>query len=103
MTEISSNEGIVLGQKYAYATAALMAGIAGYIQLLGIERALLAIIFACLALRSNPAPRLEDEDRRLWAKVGLALGVVMLVLVPTIVIVKFDALREVITALQKLQ
>ena len=36
------NEGMVLGQKYAYATAALMVGIAGYIQLLGIERALLA-------------------------------------------------------------
>jgi ABC-type transport system involved in cytochrome c biogenesis permease subunit len=101
MREISSNEGIVLGQKYAYATAALMVGIAGYIQLLGIERAILAIIFAYLALRSSPAPRLED--RRLWAKVGLALGVIMLVLVPTIVIVKFDALREVITGLQKLQ
>jgi ABC-type transport system involved in cytochrome c biogenesis permease subunit len=101
MREISSHEGIVLGQKYAYATAALMVGIASYVQLLGIERALLAIVFAGLALRPNPAPRLED--RRLWAQVGLALGVVMLVVVPTIVIVKFDALRELITALQKLQ
>lgn len=101
MTEISAHEGIVLGQKYAYATAALMVGIASYIQLLGIERAILAIIFACLALRPSPAPRLAD--RRLWAQAGLALGVVMLVLVPTVVIVKFDALRELITALEKLQ
>ena len=101
MREVSSNEGIVLGQKYAYATAALMVGIAGYIQLLGVERAILAILFACLALRPNPAPRLEN--RRIWAQVGLALGVVMLVLVPTIVIVKFDALQELITALEQLQ
>ena len=101
MREISSNEGVVLGQKYAYATAALMVGIAGYIQFLGIERAILAILFAYLALRPSPVPRLEN--RRLWAQVGLALGLIMLVIVPTIVLIKFDALRELITALEKLQ
>ena len=49
----------------------------------------------------TPVPRLEN--RRLWAQVGLALGLIMLVIVPTIVLIKFDALRELITALQKLQ
>jgi len=101
MNEITSKDSFVLGQKYAYATASLLVGVAAYIQLLGIERAILAILFACLALRSAPAPRLEV--RRLWAQAGRALGLVMLIVVPVLVIVKFDALRELIAALEKLQ
>ena len=101
MNDNTLNQGVVLGQKYAYATAALLVGIASYIQLLGIERALLAIIFACLALRKTPEPSLDN--RRLWAKVGLALGVVMLIIVPTVVIFKFEALKELIIALENLQ
>ena len=101
MNDNNLNQGVVLGQKYAYATAALLVGIASYIQLLGIERALLAIVFAWLALRKTPEPSLDN--RRLWAKVGLALGVVMLITVPAIVIFKFDALRELIIALENLQ
>ena len=101
MNDKNLNQGVVLGQKYAYATASLLVGIASYIQLLGIERALLAIIFAWLALRKTPEPSLDN--RRLWAKVGLALGVVMLIIVPTIVIFKFDALRELIVAFENLQ
>jgi hypothetical protein len=101
MNDKNLNQGVVLGQKYAYATASLLVGIASYIQLLGIERALLAIIFAWLALRKTPEPSLDN--RRLWAKVGLALGVVMLIIVPTIVIFKYDALKELIVALENLQ
>jgi len=101
MNDQSLNQGVVLGQKYAYATAALLVGIISYIQLLGIERALLAVIFAWLALRSDPQPRLDN--RRLWAKAGLALGVIMLILVPAILIFKFDAFRELILALENLQ
>ena len=101
MNDNNLNQGVVLGQKYAYATAALLVGIASYIQLLGIERALLAIVFAWLALRKTPEPSLDN--RRLWAKVGLALGVVMLITVPAIVIFKFDALKELIIALENLQ
>lgn len=97
----SSNPDVVLGQKYAYATAALLVGIISYIQLLGIERAVLAIVFAWLALRGEPDPRLDD--RRVWAKVGLVLGLVQLVIVPIIVIWKFEFFRELIAALEKLQ
>jgi hypothetical protein len=99
--EQPSNSGIVLGQKYAYATASLLAGIISCIHLLGIEKAILAIVFAWLALRAEPKPRLED--RRLWAKIGFVLGLVMLVAVPTIVIIKFEAFRALIDALEKLQ
>ena len=97
----SSNPGTVLGQKYAYATAALLLGITAYIQLLGIERAMLAIVFAWLALRTDPEPRLDV--RRRWAKVGLVLGLIQLVVVPAIVILNFEALRELIAAFEELQ
>lgn len=101
MSDESSNSGIVVGQKYAYATAALLVGISSYIQLLGVERAVLAIIFAWLALRTEPEPRLEN--RRVWAKVGLLLGLIMLVTVPVILIAKFEFFRELIAAMEKLQ
>ena len=93
--------GVVLGQKYAYATASLLVGIASFLNLLGLERAILAIVFAWLALKSRPGPRLHR--RRLWAKVGLVLGVVMLVTVPTMLILFFDRFRALIEALEKLQ
>jgi hypothetical protein len=101
MNDESSNSGVVLGQKYAYATAALLVGISSYIQLLGVERAVLAIIFAWLALRTQPEPRLES--RRVWAKLGLLLGLIMLVTVPVILIAKFEFFRELIAAMEKLQ
>ncbi len=97
----SSNSGTVLGQKYTYATAALLLGITTYIQLLGIERAILAIVFAWLALRTNPEPRLDV--RRRWAKAGLILGLIQLVAVPTIIILKLEFFRELIAILEKLQ
>ena len=99
--EQPSNSATVLGQKYAYATAALLAGIISYIHILGIEKAMLAIVLAWLALRSEPKPRLED--RRLWAKTAIVLGLVQLVLVPTIVIWKFEFFRQLIGLLEKLQ
>jgi len=92
--------GVVLGQKYAYATASLLVGIAAFINLLGLERAILAIVFGWLALKSRPAPRLSG--RRLWAKLGLVLGAVMLVAVPTALILFFDRFRALIEALEKL-
>ena len=96
-----SNSDAVLGQKYAYATAALCLGIISCIHGLGIEKGILAIIFAWLALRSRPQPHLQG--RRLWAKVGLVLGIAQLVIVPAVVILKFDTFREWIAALEQLQ
>jgi hypothetical protein len=97
----SSNPDSVLGQKYAYATAALLAGIIGYVQMLGLEKAILAIIFAALALRSQPKPMLQD--RRLWAKIAIVLGIIYFVLLPTIIIWKFESFKQLIDALEKLQ
>jgi len=96
-----TTQAYILGQKYAYATASLLAGIACFVNLLGIERALLAMAFAWLALKAKPEPLLKD--RRRWGQVGLALGIVMCVLVPTVLILYFDRVRELVTALSRLQ
>ena len=91
----------VLGQKYAFATASLLTGIAGYVHFLGMENAILAMVFAWLALKRDPAPPLRD--RRGWAKAGLTLGAVLFVLLPTVLLLNLDRLRLVIDALRKLQ
>lgn len=100
---VTDSEGktyVVLGQKYAYATVSLVLGIACFVNLAGLEKGLLAVIFATLALRSSPPPKLKD--RRLWAKTGLALGAVEIILIPTIILLNFDRLRAVVEALSKL-
>jgi hypothetical protein len=95
------NSDAVLGQKYAYATMALWLGIISCIHALGIEKAILAIVFAWLALRARPEPHLQD--RRVWAKVGLVLGIVQLIIVLVIVTWKYDVFRQWIAALEQLQ
>ena len=92
---------VVLGQKYAYATAALMLGIASFVNLLGMEKAILAIIFARLALRSDPPPALKN--RREWGQTGLVLGVLQVVLISVLIIIFRDELREVLHLLLRLQ
>jgi hypothetical protein len=91
---------VVLGQKYAYATISLILGIACFINLAGMEKAILAIIFARMALRTSPAPVLSE--RRAWAKTGLALGTSLLVVVPTIILLNLDRLRTIVEALARL-
>ena len=91
---------IVLGQKYAYATISLILGIACFINLAGMEKAVLAVIFGWLALKSTPAPALTA--RRIWAQTGLFLGMVILVVVPTIIILNLDRLRAIVETLMKL-
>ena len=91
---------VVLGQKYAYATVSLILGLACFVNLAGMEKAVLAIIFARLALKATPTPRLSA--RRMWAKTGLALGALVLLIVPAIIILNLGQLREAIEVLIKL-
>ena len=90
----------ILGQKYAFATASLIMGIACFVSLLGLEKAILAIVFAWLALRRQPEPVLTQH--RTWAKAGLVLGIVPLVLVPLLLILNFDRVQQIIEVLSKL-
>lgn len=91
---------VVLGQKYAYATISLILGLACFINLAGLEKALLAVIFGWLALKPAPAPVLKA--RRVWAKTGLVLGTLMLILIPTIILLNLDRLRTFVEVLTKL-
>ena len=100
MNEIEAKESWILGQKYAFATASLILGICSFVNLLGLEKPILAIVFGWLALRANPAPALKLH--RMWAKAGVGLGVLVLVVVPILIIVNFNELREIIQLLSKL-
>ena len=91
---------VVLGQKYAYATVSLVLGVFCFNNLAGMEKALLAVIFGWLALKPTPPPVLKE--RRMWATAGVAMGAIMLILVPTLIIVYIDRLSEIIRVLSKL-
>lgn len=91
---------VVLGQKYAYATVSLVLGLACFINLAGMEKAVLAVIFGWLSLKSTPPPILKA--RRVWAKTGIVLGIIILTVIPTIIILNFDRLRLLVEALMKL-
>lgn len=100
MSEIEIKSATILGQKYAFATASLILGIFCFVNLLGLEKPILAIVFGWLALRAAPEPKLKVH--RLWAQVGVTLGVITLIVVPTIIILNFDRLREIVEVLSKL-
>ena len=100
MVEKQTRESLIVGQKYAFATASLILGIFSFVNLLGLEKPILAIIFGWLALRSQPAPQLTQH--RVWAKTGVVLGTIVLIVVPTLIILNFHRLQEFIEILSKL-
>lgn len=92
-----TQKAFIIGQKYAYATVALVLGIACFTSILGLEKAILAIIFGWLALRDGPGPRLADHRGR--AKAGLILAAIVLVTVPTVLLLNLDRIRTIIDAI----
>jgi len=100
MQENQTRESLILGQKYAFATVSLILGIFSFVNLLGLEKPILAIIFGWLALRTKPAPQLTQH--RVWAKAGVTLGAIILIAVPIFIILNFDRLRELVEVLSKL-
>jgi len=100
MSEIENKQALILGQKYAFATVSLVLGIFCFVNLLGLEKPILAIIFGWLALRTVPEPRLTQH--RIWAKVGVVLGSIVLILIPVLIIINFDRLREFVDVLSRL-
>lgn len=100
MMNNQTKDSLILGQKYAFATASLVLGICSFVNLLGLEKPILAIVFGWLALRATPAPPLKDH--RVWAKTGVALGTIILIAVPTLIILNFDRLRELVEILSRL-
>ncbi len=98
--EAQTNDSLILGQKYAYATISLILGISCFVNLLGLEKAILAVVFGWLALRAKPAPALKEH--RIWAKTGVILGVAALIIVPLVILLNFDRVREIIDIFSKM-
>jgi hypothetical protein len=79
------------------ATAALALGVVAFLNLLGTEKGILAIVLAMLSLRNmpaGPAPR--------GARIAIALGVVQLATVAILLVFFHDKLRQLIDLLRTL-
>ncbi|MGA8025991.1 MAG: hypothetical protein WB992_02525 [Bryobacteraceae bacterium] len=70
-----------------------------YVNLLGLERGFLAIIFGWLALRRDPLPLLREH--RGFAQAGVALGIILLVLVPSVLLPNLHRIRAALDAITK--
>lgn len=90
----------VLGQRYTFATLALVIGVLSFLNLAGVEKAVLAIVLGFRALSRQPAPALEQ--RRNWAQGAIVLGSVQIVLLTTIILLNLDRLARVGEVLQAL-
>lgn len=85
------------GRRQGLATAALALGVLSFIQLLGMEKALLAIGLAVLALRGASLPRTRG-----LAIAGLVLGGLYLAIAGVSLVLFRDKLTELIRLLQSL-
>jgi hypothetical protein len=100
MVANQSKDSLILGQKYAFATVSLILGIFSYVNLLGLEKPILAIVFGWLALRAQPGPQLTEH--RVWAKAGVVLATIVLIALPLIILLNLQHIRELIALLSKL-
>jgi hypothetical protein len=88
----------VFGQRYAFATLAMVLAFLSFINLAGMEKAILAIVLGYKALTAAPAPALER--RRGWAKAGAVLGATHIVLVVSVILLNWDRLAKVVEVLR---
>ncbi len=92
--DLQLRDQVAQGRKYAFATASLLLGIASFVQLFGLEKGILAIIFGVLALKAQPLPVLTG--RRTWARTGVVLGAVQIGLVLVIMLVAWPLVLGVL-------
>lgn len=96
----SRESAFVLGQRYTLATIALVLALLSFLNLAGIEKAILAIIIGLKALKRDPEPALEA--RRSLARVAIALAVAHVVAVVTIILLNLDRIGKLVEALRAL-
>jgi hypothetical protein len=94
----SRESSFVLGQRYTLATLALGLALLSFLNLAGMEKAILAIVLAVRALKPMPQPALEQ--RRNWARFAIGLGIAHVVLVVTVILLNLDRLAQVVDALR---
>lgn len=88
----------VIGQRYVFATLAMVVALLSFINLAGMEKAILAIVLGYKALTAAPPPALER--RRAWARAGAALGATHIVLVVSVILLNLDRLTRVVEVLR---
>jgi hypothetical protein len=92
----SRESAFVLGQRYNLATLALVVALLSFLNLAGLEKAILAIVIGLKALRPAPPPALEQ--RRSWARLAVGLAIAHAVLVITIILLNLHRLPQLIDA-----
>ena len=91
---------VVVSQRYAYATVALVVGLLSFVNLFGFEKSILAIVLGFKALGRSPAPALDA--RRSWATSGVVLGTFQMSLVLMIILLNLDRIPKIIAAFRAL-
>lgn len=94
----SREAAFVLGQRYSLATLALTVALLSFLNLAGLEKAILAIVLGLKALQALPEPALER--RRGWARFAIGLAAAHVVLVVTVVLLNLDRLSRLLDALR---
>ena len=94
----SRDSAFVLGQRYTMAALALGLALLSFLNVAGLEKAILAIVLGLKALSSAPEPVLVQ--RRGWARLGIALAVAHAVLLVTVVLLNLDRLTRLLDALR---
>lgn len=90
----------VLGQRRTLAAVALGLALLSFLNLAGLEKAVLAIVLGIKALSAAPPPALEH--RRGWARLAVGLASVHVLLLLTVIVLYFDRLSTVVDALRAL-
>ncbi len=97
---MNHDTGFALGQRYAFATLALVIGALSYVNFLGFEKSILAAVLAFKALSRSPEPALET--RRGWAKTGATLGLLQIALVVGIILLNLDRIPKILEVFRAL-
>jgi hypothetical protein len=90
----------VLGQRYTFATLAVALALLSFLNVAGLEKAVLGIVLGLKALKATPGPALEQ--RRGWARLGIGLGTAHIVLLATVILLNLHRLPRLFEALRAL-
>lgn len=96
----SPESAFVLGQRYTLATLALTVALLSFLNLAGVEKAILAIVLGVKALKVTPGPSLEQ--RRGLARLAIGLGSAHVVLVAAVILLNLHRIPELLEALRAL-
>ena len=96
----SSDSAFVLGQRYTLAMVALTLALLSFLNVGGMEKAVLAIVFGLKALKTDPAPPIEQ--RRSWARLGIGLAAAHIVVLTTVILLNLHRLPRILEALRTL-